>query len=171
MIQLRVDPLPSESYIPVLFTPPPIATENAGNARRSTQKAFWRSSTESLLLSGKIRDLWERYPFWLEFIKWTELQDKSRFTMAFQVHAWFRPAKPSSPVFIAYSCGRPRLTMLSRPHLCIVSASLLLMSLKPPCSLICRGTPTVRVTLSCILPDKVQCFPYTSPEQCRSPSS
>ena len=60
--QLRVDPLPSESYIPLLFTPPPIATENAGNAR-STQKAFWRSSMESLLLSGKIRGLWERYHF------------------------------------------------------------------------------------------------------------
>lgn len=28
--QLRVDPLPSESYIPLLFTPPPIATENLG---------------------------------------------------------------------------------------------------------------------------------------------
>lgn len=131
--QLRVDPLSSESYIPLLFTPPPIATENAGNARRSTQKAFWRSSMESLLLSGKIRGLWERYHFGLEFIKWTEFQDKSCLTMAFQVHAWFHPAKPSSSVFITYSCRMPRLTMLY-----IMSTSLLLMYLQSHCSLIYR---------------------------------
>lgn len=54
-----------------------------------------------------------RGPFFgLEFTKWTKFQDKSCLTMAFQVHAWFRPAKPPSSVFITYSCGMPRLTML-----------------------------------------------------------
>lgn len=54
--QLRVDPLPSESYIPLLFTPPPIATENAGNARRSTQK----HSEES---HGKPTSFWKDQRF------------------------------------------------------------------------------------------------------------